>query len=95
MTAEKIKDKINGMNEGDAFYALFSVIISQNGYYDNLRDYSEKYDGGLEQMISDVCKTYDYSEITPYAFLDAIEDYLACKERDNMTIAEIVDEIYS
>lgn len=93
MTKETIKSKVVGMNEEDAFFGLFYIILTKNGYYDNIRNFAESYDGGIDEVVADIQNCYDESTETPYSFLDSIEDYLAVHLDCTLTIGEMWDEI--
>ena len=96
MSKEEIIEKVKGMNQDDAAFALFYVIITQNGYYDNIRKYGQSYEGGIAQVAAELCDKYEKTTdwLTQYRFLDTIEDTLASDEANlKMRVDELVDSI--
>lgn len=66
----------NNLTEDEIFCGLLYTLIKRNSYYGSLRKYAQNYKGGMEQLILDLRKQYDYCELSPYTFLDKFEEEL-------------------
>ena len=66
----------SNLTEDEVFCGLLYTIIKRNSYYDNLRKYAQSYEGGMEQLVLDLRKQYDYCELSPYTFLNKFEEEL-------------------
>lgn len=85
----------SNLTEDEVFCGLLYTIIKRNSYYDNLRKYAERYEGGMEQLVLDLRKQYDYCELSPYTFLNKFEELLEVNpvlwDKDIETITDFID----
>ena len=78
--------------ESTKWVELIEVILTENGYYDNLRKYRETNNISLREMAKTLLSMYDYIDYASlYKFLDNMEHH--CEDNFKKDLWAIRHEI--
>ena len=89
------------IKEHKAWVNLFKVIFKENGYYTELTKFTQQKNMDINNVAGQLAYAYledAPGDISPYYFLDSIEDAIAGQEDEEMwslnDIYELVDYIW-
>ena len=92
--------KLGTEKQNKAFVQLFSAIMQENGYYDELRKFKRRQKLTYTQVAIMLKEAFlnEAPDMSPYIFMDTLEEMLASMDTKTqklfVSISDMVDYVY-